>query len=238
MSQDEGFLSRWSRRKVQVARGDTEPAVTDDALTPVKPAAGPALPSRPTQAGGLQSTQTNPPHQPPPADPQADQQLNQQADAGPPAPTLEEARQLTPDADFTRFVGRDVDPQVKNAALKNLFSDPQFNVMDGLDIYIDDYGKPDPLPPGMLERMTQSAFLGLFRKTPEEEAAALAQTTAAPGFTADESPAESDPSALPAPTEPLDPPPDEDPDLRLQRHDDAGRAGPGEGPEPDPGRQR
>ena len=31
--------------------------------------------------------------------------------------------------------------------MKKLFSDPHFNVMDGLDTYIDDYGKPDPIPP-------------------------------------------------------------------------------------------
>ena len=79
-----------------------------------------------------------------------------------PAPTLDEAQALTPASDFTRFVARDVDPTVKNAALKQLFTDPQFNVMDGLDIYIDDYGKPDPLPEGMLRQMAQSQFLGLF----------------------------------------------------------------------------
>ena len=59
----------------------------------------------------------------------------------------------------------DVDPTVRQAALKKMFTDPHFNVMDGLDIYIDDYSKPDPLPPGMLERMVQSDMLGLFSKT-------------------------------------------------------------------------
>jgi hypothetical protein len=34
--------------------------------------------------------------------------------------------------------------------------------MDGLDTYIDDYGKPDPLPAGMLRQMVQSQLLGLF----------------------------------------------------------------------------
>jgi hypothetical protein len=49
-----------------------------------------------------------------------------------------------------------------------MFTDPHFNIMDGLDIYIDDYSKPDPLPPGMLERMVQSDMLNLFRKPSEE----------------------------------------------------------------------
>ena len=43
-----------------------------------------------------------------------------------------------------------------NAALKKLFSDPHFNVMDGLDTYIDDYGKPDPIPPSMLRAHSQN----------------------------------------------------------------------------------
>ena len=68
------------------------------------------------------------------------------------------------DPDFSAFMKPDVDPVVQQAALKKMFTDPHFNVMDGLDIYIDDYSKPDPLPPGMLERMVQSDMLNLFRK--------------------------------------------------------------------------
>jgi hypothetical protein len=63
----------------------------------------------------------------------------------------------------------DVDPAVQQAALKKMFTDPHFNVMDGLDIYIDDYSKPDPLPSGMLERMTQSNMLNLFQKVGKGE---------------------------------------------------------------------
>ncbi|WP_257645064.1 DUF3306 domain-containing protein, partial [Sphaerotilus montanus] len=79
-----------------------------------------------------------------------------------PAPTLADVAQLTPASDFTRFVARGVDPSVKNAALKTLFTDPHFNVMDGLDTYIEDYGLPDPIPLAMLRQMTQSKVLGLF----------------------------------------------------------------------------
>ena len=48
--------------------------------------------------------------------------------------------------------------------MKKLFSDPHFNIMDRLDIYIDDYSIPDPIPMEMLKRMVQSESLGLFRK--------------------------------------------------------------------------
>ena len=81
----------------------------------------------------------------------------------PPSPTLDDVAALSPQSDYTRFVAEGVAPEVKNAALKKLFTDPHFNVMDGLDTYIDDYGKPDPLPAGMLRKMAQSQLLGAVR---------------------------------------------------------------------------
>jgi hypothetical protein len=69
-------------------------------------------------------------------------------------------------------MAKDVAPDMRNQAMKKLFADPHYNVMDGLDIYIDDYGKPDPLPEGWLQLMNQSKTLHLF-ETAEEEAARL-----------------------------------------------------------------
>lgn len=87
----------------------------------------------------------------------------------PPLPTLDDVAKIDRfDPDFSAFMKPDVDPAVQQAALKKMFTDPHFNIMDGLDIYIDDYSKPDPLPPGMLERMVQSDMLNLFSKTPED----------------------------------------------------------------------
>jgi hypothetical protein len=84
----------------------------------------------------------------------------------PPPPTMEDVDKIDRYApDFSAFMKPEVDPAVQQAALKKMFTDPHFNVMDGLDIYIDDYSKPDPLPPGMLQRMVQSDMLGLFQKT-------------------------------------------------------------------------
>lgn len=102
-------------------------------------------------------------------------------DEAPPLPTLDDVAKIDRfDPDFSAFMKPDVDPTVQQAALKKMFTDPHFNIMDGLDIYIDDYSKPDPLPPGMLERMVQSDMLNLFSKTaeasPEEVAADSRQT--------------------------------------------------------------
>ena len=65
--------------------------------------------------------------------------------------------------------------------MKKLFSDPHFNVMDGLDTYIDDYGKPDPIPLSMLRRMNQSAGARSLRRRSRggREAPQLATTAQA-----------------------------------------------------------
>ncbi|BDX21753.1 hypothetical protein TUM22923_10740 [Polynucleobacter sp. TUM22923] len=87
-----------------------------------------------------------------------------------PAPmTLEDADKIDRFApDFSAFMDPGVDPAVQQAAMKKMFSDPHFNVMDGLDIYIDDYSKPDPIPLEMLKRMVQSDMLNIFRKDPKD----------------------------------------------------------------------
>jgi len=66
------------------------------------------------------------------------------------APTLEAVARLTPQSDYSAFVAGGVDPAVRRLALKKLFADPSFAVMDGLDIYIDDYTKASPLTDAML----------------------------------------------------------------------------------------
>jgi hypothetical protein len=40
--------------------------------------------------------------------------------------------------------------------MKKLFTDPHFNVMDGLDIYIDDYTKFEPIPAAMLAMLVHA----------------------------------------------------------------------------------
>jgi len=87
-----------------------------------------------------------------------------------PSATLDDVEKIDRFApDFSAFMKPDVDPAVQQAAMKKMFSDPHFNVMDGLDIYIDDYSKPDPIPMEMLKRMVQSDMLNIFRKDSGEE---------------------------------------------------------------------
>jgi hypothetical protein len=71
------------------------------------------------------------------------------APASPP-PALPPPESLAFDSDFAAFMHAKVDEGVRRAALRRLFSDPRFNLMDGLDIYIDDYNREDPIPAAML----------------------------------------------------------------------------------------
>ncbi|CAG1002235.1 hypothetical protein BURK1_02950 [Burkholderiales bacterium] len=66
---------------------------------------------------------------------------------------------LTFDADFTPFMKPDVEPSLKRSALRKLFADPRFNVMDGLDVYIDDYSKPDPIDEETVRGLAQARYL-------------------------------------------------------------------------------
>ena len=103
-------------------------------------------------------------------------------------PQLPPVDGLTMESDFRGFLHPKVGEDVKRAALKKLFSDPHFNVMDGLDTYIDDYSKPDPLTEGMLAQMRSAQKIFKWARneleegesaptptpTPEEAQAALA----------------------------------------------------------------
>ncbi|MGZ5094973.1 MAG: DUF3306 domain-containing protein [Burkholderiales bacterium] len=71
-------------------------------------------------------------------------------------PELPSLDKLTFDSDFKAFFHPKVDEDVRRAALRKLFSDPHFNVMDGLDVYIDDYSKSDPIPAAMLASLKQA----------------------------------------------------------------------------------
>ena len=66
------------------------------------------------------------------------------------------------ESDYREFLRPEVDEGLRRTALKKLFADPHFNVMDGLDVYIDDYSKPDPIPTALLRTMNQARGLKLF----------------------------------------------------------------------------
>lgn len=211
--EDDSFFSRWSRRKAQVRTGEPLPAEppAPAAAAPVAAAVTPAAVAAPAAPAVPAAPAEGPPEPPP--------QL-----------TLDDVARLTPDSDYAAFVQRDVPANVRNAAVKKLFTDPHYNVMDGLDIYIDDYSKPSPLSPLEVAKMVGAQFLKLVDdpNEPPPAARAAAQDPAAPASA--EPPTDTahprdhdsvvdahDPTA----SEPPELPHDDHADLRLQPDDDA-----------------
>ena len=88
-----------------------------------------------------------------------------------PAPELPPVDKLTIDSDYRAFFHPKVDEGVRRTALKKLFSDPRFNVMDGLDVYIDDYSKTEPIPPEMMAGLRQAQNILAWAKEDEEQRA-------------------------------------------------------------------
>lgn len=160
----DGFLGRWSQRKQALREGKVvddpaapKPAALDESLAPCVPA----------------------------SDQSAPENKALEAAAKAPAPTLADVQALQADSSYAPFVARDVAPEVRNAAMKKLFADPHYNVMDGLDIYIDDYSVPSPLPAATLRQMVSAKFLKLF----DEEAQAPADQAATPAISEPTAPA-------------------------------------------------
>jgi hypothetical protein len=122
-----------------------------------------------------------------------------------PLPPIEELRGLA--SEYRDFLRPEVDEGLRRTALKKLFQDPHFNVMDGLDTYIDDYTKADPIPEAMLRTLNQAQGL-LFEREEKRDAhsgqhagtdAVLKQpetpdtASVGPGATGDEDAAQPDP---------------------------------------------
>ncbi|MDB5886174.1 MAG: hypothetical protein JWR74_2345 [Polaromonas sp.] len=147
-----GFLGRWARRKTDVLQGKP----LDEPPATAKPA--PAVAAAPLPVNALKA---DPAAAPPP-------------DTGPAGQprtllSLDDVKLLTQESDFAPFMGRNVGPEVRNAAMKKLFADPHFNVMDGLDIYIGDYSVADPIPESMLRQMVGAKMLKIFNEDDENK---------------------------------------------------------------------
>jgi Protein of unknown function (DUF3306) len=124
------FLKRWSQRKLAASR---EPATTSG--TPAPNVADPHVTDAAARASAAAVV-----------DPAAQAAL----------PSVES---LSFDSDFTAFLQPEVDESIKRQALRKLFADPRFNVMDGLDVYIDDYNKFEAIPAELVARLNQAKYL-------------------------------------------------------------------------------
>ncbi len=192
MANDEtpvGFLSRWSRRKAEGRQGVALDEASEKSLVPAKPPIDSVDQDRDQNAALDSATQQKP------------------------APSMADVQSLTKDSDYSQFMAGEVAPEVKNAAMKKLFADPHFNVMDRMDVYIDDYGQPDPIPQAMLRQMVSAKFLNLFEDDEDEKKDANANVNDMPPAKDPKVVAQSVPAETISNTEPLT---HDHTDLRLQ----------------------
>ena len=206
-----GFLSRWSRRKAGL---DAAPEGSRPRAAAVEPIASIGPVTTDASVVGIA---------PASLDPVAPQPVA--AEPAVALPSMADVAVLTRESDYSRFVTTGIDPAVRNAAMKKLFSDPHFNIMDGLDTYIGDYSQPDPIPLSMLRSMNQAISLGLFDDEVDESVTnAPATSLACPDGEA-LAPLAQSPSGPPHPELRHD----DDADLRLQQDDAPRRPGAGPG---------
>lgn len=112
----EGFASRWARVKRERAAGVADPSPIAENST--------------DQALNVPTAQTE----------------GNASDADAVVQALPPVETLTPESDYAAFMQPKVPDALKRQALKQLFRDPHFNQMDGLDVYIDDYSVSTPIP--------------------------------------------------------------------------------------------
>lgn len=156
-------LRRWSKRKLEAARNEDSPRPVDDRgdgeavrardigapATPVETLEStPVAIAVPAEAAAASSA--------PDAVPRSPAAQSGAASANVGLPSLES---LTIDSDYSPFMQPGVDEDVKRSALRKLLRHPRFNVMDGLDVYIDDYSLPSPIEPALVRTLMQARYI-------------------------------------------------------------------------------
>jgi hypothetical protein len=119
-SADEPFLSRWSRRKQASREQSSEPAVAPDEGTAAHPLVETQAAVEP--AG---HTEEGPPRDEPPE-----------------LPPLES---LTEESDFSAFMHAAVDPALRRLALRKMWGNPKYGIVDSLDPFRADFAAFTPL---------------------------------------------------------------------------------------------
>ena len=135
------FLSRWSRRKVEARETDAVPAT----VVPVPPDRADAVADAPATG-----------------DPAC------AAPAAEPLPSVDSLHGL--EGEYSGFLKPEVDDVLRRSALKKLFSDPHFNVIDVNEAYSGDWATSTPIPAAALAMMEQVKHLLVDPDEPKREA--------------------------------------------------------------------
>ena len=146
------FLQRWSRRKQAAQAGVVPTETAAEGATQIA-----AIdPQRAAQASPSRNAGRS-------ADPSADADTKHTE-----LPSLDSLQGLQ--SDYLDFMQPKVTQQLKRAALKKLFADPHFNVIDRFEAYSEDYTQADPIPAAMLRGLNQAKGLLFPHDDPKQDA--------------------------------------------------------------------
>ena len=158
-----GLLSRWNQRREQVA---AEEARADGEITPQE-----TIVAEPTMAvEQLQPTESA--FEPNTAEHDDPNRILTAAD-------LPNPDEIEIGGSFASFMGANVDPAAKSAALRALWKQPHFNEIDGLLEYALDYSNQPKLSAEVSAELMQKVFRYIAEdsETSDEESAVLAKQT-------------------------------------------------------------
>jgi len=130
MTEDEGFLQRWSRRK-QSALRDDESVEDEQSSTSGSGEEAEAMPENSSPVEPASGLENRAEAQPEPESP-ADEDM-------PPLESIDEGGSVS------AFFSPRVSEGLRRAALRRLFRQPKYNFVDMLDDYAEDYSKPAAL---------------------------------------------------------------------------------------------
>ncbi|MCC4833275.1 DUF3306 domain-containing protein [Shewanella sp. 10N.7] len=144
-----GFFSRWTERREQVEAETAELAQQEQ------------------QAQALQAQADN--EEIPSNDAQAESAEADQPEKILEAEDLPDPEKIEVGGSFASFMGANVSPEAKSAALKALWKQPQYNEIDGLLEYALDYSNQPKLSPEVSAELAKKVFRNVMKD--EEETA-------------------------------------------------------------------
>ncbi|GIU25158.1 DUF3306 domain-containing protein [Shewanella schlegeliana] len=155
-----GFLSRWNLRKQQVeAEGEAEVAAAEAAQKQAEEQALAAQQQAEAElASQAESTSV------------ADEtEVKESADKILTAEDLPDPEKIEVGGSFASFMGANVDPAAKSAALKALWKQPHYSEIDGLLEYALDYSNQPKLAPDVSAELAKKVFRHIVKDEDEEQ---------------------------------------------------------------------
>lgn len=141
----EGFLGRWARRKLEVKQQELLAKQSQDIERSLIQSKASPHEEATAHAHGTQTM---------PVSPGTEQGSTQEDESQAIVlPTEADLESVLNGGEIRSFMNPQVSGDLRNKAFKALFSQPQFNQMDFMDVYVDDYSVSTPLTSAMIDMM-------------------------------------------------------------------------------------